>query len=47
MPITEPAALEAAVRKAVREVKVVDVHTHLFPPSHGKLLLWGIDAMLT
>lgn len=24
----------------------VDLHTHLFPPSHGSLCLYGIDAML-
>ena len=42
-----PEAIEAAVRKAVADVTVTDIHTHLFPPSHGKLLLWGIDEMLT
>jgi len=39
--------LEAAVRKAVAEVTVTDIHTHLFPPAHGKLLLWGLDELLT
>ena len=42
---------EAQVRgmavKAVSEVVVVDVHTHLFPEAHGDLLLWGIDHLLT
>jgi hypothetical protein len=28
-------------------LQVIDVHTHLFPPSHGDLMLWGIDALLT
>jgi hypothetical protein len=28
-------------------VEVVDLHTHLFPPSHGQLMLWGIDELLT
>ena len=23
------------------------MHTHLFPPSFGPLLLWGIDELLT
>ncbi len=32
---------------AVIEVSVIDVHTHLFPPSHGDLMLWGIDDLLT
>lgn len=26
---------------------VVDLHTHLLPPSHGSLCLWGIDELLT
>jgi len=38
--------LAAAVRKAVAEVTITDIHTHLFPPSHGGLLLWGIDELL-
>jgi len=37
----------AAVRQAVRDVTITDIHTHLFPPAHGKLLLWGIDELLT
>ena len=41
------AALEAAVRAAVAETTVTDIHTHLFPPSHGDLLLWGADELLT
>lgn len=41
------AALESWVREAVDTVDVVDVHTHLFPPSHGPLMSWGIDALLT
>jgi hypothetical protein len=35
------------VRKLVFSTEVVDVHTHLFPPSHGQLLLYGPDQMLT
>lgn len=45
--LTDAAAVEAAVRKAVAETTITDVHTHLFPPSHGDLLLWGLDEMLT
>ena len=44
---TDLAALEAGVRKAVAEVTITDIHTHLFPPSHGELLLWGVDEVLT
>jgi hypothetical protein len=40
-------ALESAVRAAVAQTTISDIHTHLFPPSHGRLLLWGVDEMLT
>jgi len=43
----DAAALESAVRKAVAETDITDIHTHLFPPSHGDLLLWGVDELLT
>ena len=26
---------------------VIDIHTHLLPPTHGPLCLWGIDELLT
>ncbi|CAH0482805.1 unnamed protein product [Peronospora belbahrii] len=35
------------VRETVANVQIIDVHTHLFPPSHGKLMLWGINELLT
>jgi hypothetical protein len=44
--LNDPAALESAVRQTVSGVTVSDIHTHLFPPSHGKMLLWGIDELL-
>ena len=40
-------ALAAAARKAVETTTVTDVHTHLFPPSYDKALLWGADEVLT
>ena len=40
-------AVESAVREAVSETTITDIHTHLFPPSHGDLLLWGIDELIT
>ena len=46
-PLNDLPSLEATVRKAVEEVRITDIHTHLFPPSHGELLLWGVDALLT
>jgi hypothetical protein len=48
MPVLNvAAAVEKTVRKAVADVTVTDVHTHLFPPSHGRLLQWGVDELLT
>jgi hypothetical protein len=48
MPVlNDPAKLETAVRKAVADVVITDIHTHLFPPAHGKLLLWNVDELLT
>eukprot|EP00929_Paragymnodinium_shiwhaense_P108616 TRINITY_DN74926_c0_g1_i1.p1 TRINITY_DN74926_c0_g1~~TRINITY_DN74926_c0_g1_i1.p1 ORF type:complete len:459 (+),score=86.60 TRINITY_DN74926_c0_g1_i1:54-1430(+) len=35
------------VREAVQEQQVIDVHTHLLPPTHGLMMLWGIDELLT
>jgi hypothetical protein len=43
----DASALEQWVRAAVRDTPVVDVHTHLFPASHGPLFAWGIDELLT
>jgi len=45
--IQDLVSLESAVRVAVAEATVTDIHTHLFPPSHGGLLLWGVDELLT
>lgn len=39
--------LERIVIKVVEETPAVDVHTHIFPASHGDLLLHGIDELLT
>lgn len=47
MAIGDADGLRAAVERAVREVKVTDVHTHLYPPRFGKLLLWGFDELVT
>src|SRR5258708_11734476 len=35
------------VEKDLRDVPVLDVHTHLFMPSLGGLGLWGIDELVT
>ncbi|MCL5098165.1 MAG: glucuronate isomerase [Candidatus Omnitrophica bacterium] len=38
--------IEVEVRQAVATTPVCDVHTHLYDPAFGPLLLWGIDALL-
>ncbi len=40
------AALAARVEKAVETTPVADIHTHLYDPAFGDLLLWGIDDLL-
>ncbi|EQC37806.1 hypothetical protein SDRG_04830 [Saprolegnia diclina VS20] len=45
--LTSPDAVAASVQAHVANTPVIDVHTHLFPPSHDALMLWGIDALLT
>lgn len=40
-------SVRTAVRKTLARLPVVDIHTHLFDPAMGGLLLWGIDELLT
>ena len=40
------AALAARIEKAVATTPVYDIHTHLYDPAFGELLLWGIDDLL-
>ncbi len=46
-PIANAAELKTAVTAAVHAQSVTDIHTHLFSPPFGELLLWGIDELLT
>ncbi len=39
-------ALTAMVDRAVHSTPVIDMHTHLYDPLLGGLLLWGIDELL-
>ena len=39
--------LKTAVLDAVDTQSITDIHTHLFSPPFGELLLWGIDELLT
>ena len=41
------ATLRERVFKIVAETPVDDIHTHLYDPAFDKLLLWGIDELLT
>lgn len=41
------AALRELVAKEVEDVRVTDIHTHLYDPAFGGLLAWGIDELLT
>src|SRR6187401_1243286 len=35
------------VQEVVQTTPVFDIHTHLYDPAFGGLLLWGIDDLLT
>jgi hypothetical protein len=39
--------LKKTVDRLVDQAKITDLHTHLFTPDFGDLLLWGIDELIT
>ena len=39
--------LRQTVADIVEKTPVYDIHTHLYDPAFGGLLLWGIDELLT
>src|SRR5882672_3848527 len=39
--------ISPAVEDILAATEIIDIHTHLFAPSFGKLGLWGIDELLT
>src|SRR5437870_807154 len=39
-------ALRQIVAEVVEKTPVFDIHTHLYDPAFGDLLLWGIDELL-
>lgn len=41
------AALTRQVEQIVHATPAYDIHTHLYDPAFGELLLWGIDDLLT
>lgn len=42
-----PSGLSNLVAEIVQATPVFDIHTHLYDPAFGELLLWGIDDLLT
>src|SRR5712691_8254623 len=42
----DSAQLAARVEQIVASTPILDVHTHLYDPAFGNLLLWGIDDLL-
>ncbi|HOE10556.1 MAG TPA: glucuronate isomerase [bacterium] len=47
MPNISPTQLRAVVTEIVERTPIVDIHTHLYSPAFGDLLLWGVDELLT
>src|SRR5438552_13927373 len=45
-PRTAKPNLAAQVEKIVAATPISDIHTHLYDPAFGELLLWGIDDLL-
>ncbi|NMB45681.1 MAG: glucuronate isomerase [Firmicutes bacterium] len=48
--MTQPITREnlfRTVEQVVRDAKVTDVHTHLYAPIFGDILLWGFDELVT
>lgn len=45
-PLSPPEIL-STVTEELQNLSFIDVHTHLFMPSLGKLGLWGVDELVT
>lgn len=43
----DASTIRRIVKDAVARVQVTDLHTHLYSPDFGPLMLWGIDEVLT
>src|SRR3954454_20719168 len=46
MTMERIAPLRSMVQGIVEATPVYDIHTHLYDPAFGSLLLWGIDELL-
>ncbi|ASS65426.1 MULTISPECIES: glucuronate isomerase [unclassified Paenibacillus] len=42
----QASSVRATVMRLARTMPVTDMHTHLYAPQFGELLLWGIDELL-
>ncbi len=42
-----PEQIDSTVEEILAATRFIDIHTHLYPPSFGKIGLWGIDELLT
>ena len=42
-----PSTLQTVVEEELAATPIIDIHTHLYMPSLGRLGLWGIDELLT
>jgi hypothetical protein len=47
MAISTLDELTRVVQEVVQKQPITDMHTHLYSPNMGNLLLWGVDALLT
>jgi hypothetical protein len=47
MRLTSWQALKEVIERAVNQAEITDIHTHLYSPDFGKLLLYGVDELLT
>lgn len=45
--MTTDTSLRSVIDAALHDTPVTDIHTHLYAPAFGPLLLWGIDDLLT
>ncbi|MBS3970552.1 MAG: glucuronate isomerase, partial [Clostridia bacterium] len=47
MRITDLSQLRNILNKEISEIKVTDIHTHIYSADFKGLFLWGIDELLT
>ncbi|GIP37574.1 glucuronate isomerase [Paenibacillus sp. J31TS4] len=47
MTILSEDQLRQVIEDAVQRQPVTDMHTHLYSPNFGDILLWGVDELLT